>query len=90
MVSVIFLLLLVSAEIFKNLNLSFLQDNISLETAEGLKKCRLIAVHGGLQQGKPVDEQLKLLKAKDTSISKVECLSGRKSVWDIPEVIVKG
>ncbi|KNA12030.1 hypothetical protein SOVF_129250 [Spinacia oleracea] len=61
------------------------EDNISLETAEGLKKCRLIAVHGGLQQGKPVDEQLKLLKAKDTSISKVECLSGRKSVWDIPE-----
>ncbi|XP_074276911.1 tyrosine-protein phosphatase RLPH2-like [Silene latifolia] len=61
------------------------EDNVAIETAEGRKICKLIAVHGGLQQGKPVNEQLKLLKARDTSISKVECLSGRKTVWDMPE-----
>lgn len=61
------------------------EDNVCMETAEGLKKYRLIAVHGGLQQGKPVNEQLKLLKARDTTIPKVECLSGRKSIWDMPQ-----
>lgn len=57
-----------------------------MKTPEGLKNCKLIAVHGGLQQGKPVNEQLKVLKARDTAIPKVECLSGRKSIWDMPEV----
>lgn len=78
---------LISAENINNCtNLILLQDNVCVETAEGLKNCRLIAVHGGLQQGKPVDEQLKLLRARDTAISKVECLSGRKTIWDMPEV----
>ncbi|KAL9227900.1 hypothetical protein vseg_003537 [Gypsophila vaccaria] len=61
------------------------EDNVAIETSEGLKHCKLIAVHGGLLQDKPVNEQLKLLKARDTSISKVECLSGRKTIWDMPE-----
>ena len=58
-----------------------------IETDNGLQSCKLIAVHGGLERGKDVEEQIKYLKAKDTRIPKVEPLSGRKSVWDIPEVI---
>ena len=44
-------------------------------------------MHAGLEKGKNVEEQLKHLKAKDTGVSKVEALSGRKNVWDIPQVI---
>lgn len=44
-------------------------------------------MHAGLEKGKGVEEQLKYLKAKDTRIPKVEPLSGRKNVWNIPEVI---
>ena len=58
-----------------------------METEEGVKHCRLIAVHAGLEKGKPVGEQLERLKSKDTRIPKVEALSGRKSVWDIPTVM---
>ncbi|KAL8512193.1 hypothetical protein ACS0TY_018594 [Phlomoides rotata] len=55
------------------------EDNVSIETGEGLKNCKLIVVHAGLEKGKGVEEQLKYLKAKDTRISKVEPLSGRKT-----------
>ncbi|KAL8516875.1 hypothetical protein ACS0TY_015217 [Phlomoides rotata] len=66
------------------------EDNVSIEIEEGgLKNCKLIAVHAGLEKGKGVEEQLKYLKAKDTRISKVEPLSGRKNVWDIPEELSK-
>ncbi|CAH2054276.1 unnamed protein product, partial [Thlaspi arvense] len=61
------------------------EDDVCIETEEGLKHCKLIAVHAGLEKGNSVDEQLKLLRAKDTSISKVPYLSGRKNVWDIPQ-----
>ncbi|CAK9168099.1 unnamed protein product [Ilex paraguariensis] len=64
-------------------------DNVCIETEEGIKHCKLIAVHAGLEKGKGVEEQLKFLKAKDTRIPKVEALSGRKSVWDIPEELTK-
>ena len=66
--------------------LILLQDDVCVETEEGLKHCKLIAVHAGLEKGDSVEEQLKLLRAKDTSISKVPYLSGRKNVWDIPQV----
>lgn len=65
------------------------EDNVSIETEEGLQKCKLIAVHAGLEKGKGVKEQLNYLKAKDTRIPKVEPLSGRKNVWDIPEELSK-
>lgn len=65
---------------------SILQDNVCIETSDGTKNCRLIAVHAGLLKGKKVEEQLSSLKAKDTRIPKVEALSGRKDVWDMPEV----
>lgn len=61
------------------------EDNMCVDSAEGLKHAKLIAVHGGLLQGKPVDEQLKFLKSRDTSVPKIESLSGRKTIWDMPE-----
>ena len=64
-----------------------LQDNISIETEEGIKNCKLIAVHAGLEKDKEIQKQMESLKARDTRISKVEALSGRKNVWEIPQVI---
>ncbi|XP_057777827.1 tyrosine-protein phosphatase RLPH2-like [Salvia miltiorrhiza] len=61
------------------------EDNVSIETEKGVQNCKLIAVHAGLEKGKGVKEQLNYLRAKDTRIPKVEPLSGRKDVWDIPE-----
>lgn len=65
------------------------EDNVSIETEQGLQICKLIAVHAGLEKGKSVEVQLNYLKAKDTRIPKVEALSGRKNVWDIPEELGK-
>ncbi|KAG5556612.1 hypothetical protein RHGRI_007025 [Rhododendron griersonianum] len=60
------------------------EDDVCLETEEGIKHCKLIAAHAGLEKGKAVEEQLKFLKARDTRVPKVEALSGKKNVWDIP------
>lgn len=57
-----------------------------METKDGIKHYKLIAVHAGLERGKDVQEQLNSLKAKDSKVPKIECLSGRKNVWDIPNV----
>ncbi|XP_059667476.1 tyrosine-protein phosphatase RLPH2-like [Cornus florida] len=65
------------------------EDEVCVMTEEGLKNCRFIAVHAGLEKAKGVAEQLKYLKARDTRIPKVEALSGRKSVWDIPEELTE-
>ncbi|XP_076939781.1 tyrosine-protein phosphatase RLPH2-like [Bidens hawaiensis] len=65
------------------------EDNVAIESGNGVEFCKLIAVHGGLDGKKDVEEQIKYLKAKDTRISKVEPLSGRKNVWGIPEVLRK-
>nr|GMC90437.1 protein ACI14 [Ipomoea batatas] len=65
------------------------EDNVSIETKEGIQNCKLVAVHAGLEKGKDVQEQIKALKAKDTSIPKVAALSGRKDVWEIPEELTK-
>lgn len=61
------------------------EDNVWIGTAEGKQNCKLIAVHAGLDKAKGVEEQLNFLKAKDTSIPKVNALSGRANVWNIPE-----
>ncbi|GAB2229582.1 hypothetical protein Droror1_Dr00013829 [Drosera rotundifolia] len=61
------------------------EDDVTVETEDGIKHCRLIAVHAGLEKGKSVAEQLKLLKDRDSRVPKVVALSGRQSVWDIPE-----
>ncbi|KAJ4705156.1 Calcineurin-like metallo-phosphoesterase superfamily protein [Melia azedarach] len=65
------------------------EDDVCVETEDGIKHCKLIAVHAGLEKGKNVEEQLKFLKAKDTRVSKVEALSGRKNVWDIPKELTE-
>ncbi|XP_061370907.1 tyrosine-protein phosphatase RLPH2-like [Gastrolobium bilobum] len=61
------------------------EDDVFVNTDGGVKCCKLIAVHAGLEKEVDVKEQLKLLKARDTRVTKVEALSGRKNVWDIPE-----
>lgn len=65
------------------------EDNVYVETQEGIKQCKLIAVHAGLEKKRGVEEQLTYLRARDTRIPKVEALSGRKNVWDIPEDVAK-
>ncbi|KAL6574958.1 Tyrosine-protein phosphatase rlph2 [Orobanche minor] len=65
------------------------EDNVCIETKEGLEKCKLIAVHAGLEKGRRVAEQINYLKAKDTRIPKVEPLSGRTNVWNIPQELIK-
>ncbi|XP_058107855.1 tyrosine-protein phosphatase RLPH2-like isoform X1 [Magnolia sinica] len=61
------------------------EENVWIESSEGMRCCKLIAVHAGLEKTKGVEEQLKLLKARDTSLPKVEALSGRQNVWEIPK-----
>ncbi|KAM1293641.1 hypothetical protein ACFX2H_013658 [Malus domestica] len=61
------------------------EDNVCIETADRIKHCRLIVVHAGLEKDKDVKQQLAFLKAKDTRVPKIEALSGRKNVWDIPK-----
>ncbi|CAA7021959.1 unnamed protein product [Microthlaspi erraticum] len=65
------------------------EDDVSIETEKGLKHCKLIAVHAGLENNKSVEEQLEILRAKDTSISRIEPLSGRRNVWDIPQELLE-
>ncbi|MBA0864640.1 hypothetical protein Goshw_004867 [Gossypium schwendimanii] len=65
------------------------EDDVCIETQEGVKHCKLIAVHAGLEKGKNVREQLEFLKAKDVSVPQVTGLSGRKNVWDIPEELTE-
>ena len=64
------------------------QDDVCVETENGITHCKLIAVHAGLERNKNVEEQLNFLRARDTRVPKVEALSGRKNVWDIPKVMV--
>ncbi|CAL5207377.1 unnamed protein product [Lathyrus oleraceus] len=61
------------------------EDEVFMNTDDGVKCCKLIAVHAGLEKGVDVKEQMKYLKARDTRIPKLQPLSGRKNVWDIPE-----
>ncbi|KAK3043567.1 hypothetical protein RJ639_002146 [Escallonia herrerae] len=63
-------------------------ERVCIETEEGIKHCKLLAVHAGLEKN-GVEQQLKFLKARDTRVPKVEALSGRKSVWDIPQDLRK-
>ncbi|PSS15956.1 Serine/threonine-protein like [Actinidia chinensis var. chinensis] len=65
------------------------EDDVCIETEEGIKHYKLIAVHAGLEKGKGVEEQLKFLKARDTRVPKVEALSGRKNVWNIPKELTE-
>lgn len=46
----------------------------------------MIALHAGLEKGKPVEDQLAALYKKDATVPRLETFFGRKNVWDIPEV----
>lgn len=61
------------------------EDDVCIATGDGITHCKLIAVHAGLEKAKDVNEQLKYLKARDTRVPKIEALSGRENVWDIPQ-----
>ncbi|XP_039068338.1 tyrosine-protein phosphatase RLPH2-like [Hibiscus syriacus] len=65
------------------------EDDVCIETQEGVKHCKLIAVHAGLERGKNVQEQLEFLKARDARVPIVTGLSGRKDVWDIPKELTE-
>lgn len=52
-----------------------------IQAKEGIKHCKLVAAHAGLEGGETVDEQFKMLKGKDTQVPKVGPLSGRAGVW---------
>lgn len=58
-----------------------IQDDVFLETEDGIKHCKLIVGHASLEkERKNVKEQPRSLKARDTSMPKVQTLSGRKMV----------
>lgn len=48
--------------------------------------CNLIAVHAGLERTIDLNEQLRVLRTRDTRVPKVQMLSGRQDVWDTPKV----
>lgn len=62
------------------------QENVPIDTNEGQIICKLIAVHAGLERSIDLNEQFRILRTKDTKISKVAMLSGRQDVWNIPKV----
>ncbi|KAK1262946.1 hypothetical protein QJS04_geneDACA008424 [Acorus gramineus] len=61
------------------------EEDVWIDSAAGMQCCKLIAVHAGLDKSKGVEEQLRILRARDTSLPKVGALSGRMNVWDIPK-----
>lgn len=85
-------LFIMSYVCYENLNISVIyppfsfQDNVCIETQEGFQCCKLIAVHAGLGKKRGVEEQLIYLRGRDTRIPRVDALSGRKDVWEMPEV----
>ncbi|XP_006652252.1 tyrosine-protein phosphatase RLPH2-like [Oryza brachyantha] len=61
------------------------EENVPIDTNEGQLICKLIAVHAGLGRSIDLNEQFRVLRTKDTRVSKVAMLSGRQDVWNIPK-----
>ena len=57
-----------------------------IDTDEGQIICNLIAVHAGLERTIDLNEQLRVLRTRDTRVPKVQMLSGRQDVWNTPKV----
>lgn len=57
-----------------------------IDTDEGQIICNLIAVHAGLERSIDLNEQLRVLRTRDTRVPKVAMLSGRHDVWNTPKV----
>ena len=62
------------------------QENVPIDTDEGQIICNLIAVHAGLEKSIDLNEQLRVLRTRDTRVPKVPMLSGRQDVWNTPKV----
>lgn len=63
-----------------------LQEDVPIDTDGGQILCKLIAVHAGLEKSLDLNEQLRVLRTRDTRVPKVQMLSGRQDVWNIPQV----
>uniref|UniRef100_A0ACD5UB36 Uncharacterized protein n=1 Tax=Avena sativa TaxID=4498 RepID=A0ACD5UB36_AVESA len=64
------------------------EENVPIDTDEGQIVCNLIAVHAGLEKSMDLNEQLRVLRTRDTKVPKVQMLSGRQDVWNIPQDLV--
>jgi hypothetical protein len=62
------------------------KENVPIDTDGGQIVCNLIAVHAGLEKSMDLNEQLRVLRTRDTRVPKVQMLSGRQDVWNIPQV----
>ncbi|KDP42707.1 hypothetical protein JCGZ_23647 [Jatropha curcas] len=60
-------------------------EDVCIQKEEGIKHCKLIAVHAGLEKWKNVEEQLKSLKAKDTRVPRIIPLSGKEKCLGYPK-----
>jgi len=58
---------------------------VPIDTDEGEIICNLISVHAGLERTIDLNEQLSVLRTRDTRVPKVQMLSGRQDVWDTPK-----
>ncbi|PWA67148.1 hypothetical protein CTI12_AA320670 [Artemisia annua] len=65
------------------------EEDVCINTNEGTKRCKLIAVHAGLENGKDVEEQMIPLRERDTKIPRLTALSGRNNVLNMPEELAK-
>jgi len=59
---------------------------VPIDTDEGEIICNLISVHAGLERTIDLNEQLRVLRTRDTRVPKVQMFSGRQDVWDTPKV----
>lgn len=61
------------------------EENVPIDMDGGQIICNLIAVHAGLERTIDLNEQLRVLRTRDTRVPKVQMLSGRQDVWDTPK-----
>uniref|UniRef100_M8AQJ2 Uncharacterized protein n=1 Tax=Aegilops tauschii TaxID=37682 RepID=M8AQJ2_AEGTA len=61
------------------------EEDVRIDTDGGQILCKLIAVHAGLEKSLDLNEQLRVLRTRDTRVPKVQMLSGRQDVWSIPQ-----
>ncbi|GJN27718.1 hypothetical protein PR202_gb15763 [Eleusine coracana subsp. coracana] len=61
------------------------EDDVPVDTDKGQTVCKLIAVHAGLERSMDLNEQLRVLRTRDTRVPKIQMLHGRHDVWDIPK-----
>ncbi|PWA97676.1 hypothetical protein CTI12_AA026970 [Artemisia annua] len=65
------------------------EEDVCINTAQGTKHCKLIAVHAGLEKDKDVEEQMITLRARNTEFPSLKAISGRTSVLEMPEELAK-